>query len=776
MNNPSFGFNNQSMNINIENIEMKNANTAKKYIQKKENKISNIKIFKSVNVNINNNINDNNIYDNLNIIKQEKQTRNKSIKAKKFPENKNKKIGKEINTNTNLYSNKDYENLDKVELLLKAKIHSINPDVNNKKNFLKASINEYDLFNYNDIVKENNDIFIGKKDLDYLNNELMPKTNIIKNPNKNNIINIITKKDIKDKNNNIYSLNKKNFAGASSLRGSNIFNQNQNKEEINNIGDLNILKKKEVNENIINNKKQLIKDRNILIPMTNYTKENNCFLNSLIQVLSNLDEFRDYLLDKIFKFAQNDVVKELCELINSYKNFQEKYRYCENKEIEPILSVNILRKYLNNLYGNYQKGECGDPMETLEHLLDLIHEDYLLINNTKEEVVICNCPSHKYFFLDLSEIKYCTKCYKLESKSYDKNCYIFNVFVSELLNKIKEKNQNYNAYKLNLFPKIKEHSEIYENPNRIKLAKCKCSSDTELVYAKKIRLSNSNPYLIINLTWAEEFPNMIDILNVFSLIPMVDKYRHLFSIDKKEKNINIIFYIKAIILYGIYHYVCIIYMNKEKRWGIIDDKTIKYIDKNYDLIDHLLKNHLLPVGLFYSQKIEDKIEENELKSNVLTNEEYLKLYKFCEDVEKRRELKISNIAKIKGSFNETNEDYLNNNLFYKSILSILNSSSDSDYEECKKKIDKIDNNIISKNNLQLLNSSSGQNNEEYQKKKDNIKIDKNNDININEENNKNEINYGSHCIGDFNDNNIKGGIIVLTTEDNAKYEENKKYI
>ena len=757
-------------------MKMKNANTAKKYIQKKENKISNIKIFKSVNVNINNNINDNNIYDNLNIIKQEKQTRNKSIKAKKFPENKNKKIGKEINTNTNLYSNKDYENLDKVELLLKAKIHSINPDVNNKKNFLKASINEYDLFNYNDIVKENNDIFIGKKDLDYLNNELMPKTNIIKNPNKNNIINIITKKDIKDKNNNIYSLNKKNFAGASSLRGSNIFNQNQNKEEINNIGDLNILKKKEVNENIINNKKQLIKDRNILIPMTNYTKENNCFLNSLIQVLSNLDEFRDYLLDKIFKFAQNDVVKELCELINSYKNFQEKYRYCENKEIEPILSVNILRKYLNNLYGNYQKGECGDPMETLEHLLDLIHEDYLLINNTKEEVVICNCPSHKYFFLDLSEIKYCTKCYKLESKSYDKNCYIFNVFVSELLNKIKEKNQNYNAYKLNLFPKIKEHSEIYENPNRIKLAKCKCSSDTELVYAKKIRLSNSNPYLIINLTWAEEFPNMIDILNVFSLIPMVDKYRHLFSIDKKEKNINIIFYIKAIILYGIYHYVCIIYMNKEKRWGIIDDKTIKYIDKNYDLIDHLLKNHLLPVGLFYSQKIEDKIEENELKSNVLTNEEYLKLYKFCEDVEKRRELKISNIAKIKGSFNETNEDYLNNNLFYKSILSILNSSSDSDYEECKKKIDKIDNNIISKNNLQLLNSSSGQNNEEYQKKKDNIKIDKNNDININEENNKNEINYGSHCIGDFNDNNIKGGIIVLTTEDNAKYEEHQKYI
>ena len=81
----------------------------------------------------------------------------------------------------------------------------------------------------------------------------------------------------------------------------------------------------------------------------------------------------------------------------------------------------------------------------------------------------------------------------------------------------------------------------------------------------------------------------------------------------------------------------------------------------------------MPVGLFYSKNIKDKIEESEIKSNVLTNEEYLKLYKFCEDVEKRRELKISNLTKVKGSFNETNENYLNNNLFFRSVLSLLNS-------------------------------------------------------------------------------------------------------
>ena len=145
------------------------------------------------------------------------------------------------------------------------------------------------------------------------------------------------------------------------------------------------IKTKELNNNINTNNNNYINSKNILVPMTNFTKENNCFLNSLIQVLYNLDEFRDDLIDTILKNVKNEVIKELCELIISYKNIQEKYKNCQNKEIEPTLSVNILRKNLNYIYGNYSKGEVGDPMETLEHILDLIHNDYLLINPTKED-------------------------------------------------------------------------------------------------------------------------------------------------------------------------------------------------------------------------------------------------------------------------------------------------------------------------------------------------------------------------------------------------------
>ena len=76
----------------------------------------------------------------------------------------------------------------------------------------------------------------------------------------------------------------------------------------------------------------------------------------------------------------------------------------------------------------------------------------------------------------------------------------------------------------------------------------------------------------------------------------------------------------SIILYGICHYICVIYLTKFKKWGIIDDKTIKFIDKYYDLVEYLLKNHLSPVGLIYSYDECDKINEMDIGLNNISKE------------------------------------------------------------------------------------------------------------------------------------------------------------
>ena len=727
------------------------------------------------------NINDNNSKTQIKSLKEQIiQNRNRSKKTKKNLENNNQNNNQ--NNNINKYSNinKQNDNPDKIDLFLKTKMQSINSNIKTSRNFLQASINEYEFNDFNNKYnedKEKNNIFSNHKENNLFNNELKPRTELKKikalNP-------IDEREELKDKNNNkkdkSYNINQ-----IKNEDNENIFKKKQ-KNEIKKNDIINIDKKQYINENDnddkYNGKGLNIKSDNnnndnilyILVPLTNYTKENNCFLNVLIQALFNLEEFREQVL-KLHEKAQNKVVKELCELLISYKKIQEQYKY-NNQKIEPTISVNLLRKYLNDIYGNYTKGECGDPMETLEHLFGLIHKEYISQNPTKEDN-ICHCPSHNYCYLELAEIKMCKLCFSFEIKSYNEECYIFNIFVYEIIKRIRGKNQNYNSYKLHFFPKIKEQNEIYENENKTKITNCKC---TKFNYSKKIKIINTNnPYLVINITWAEEFPNMIDILTIFCLLPMSDKYKHLFDMEDKNIKMNKYFYIKSIILYGIYHYICVIYINTQKRWAILDDKTIKYIDKYYNLVDYLLKNHLMPVGLIYSQNKKDIIEKDEIKSNIISNEEYLKLYKFCQDVENRRELKITNIAPLKGSFNETNENYLNNNLFYNSVVNLINSSSDSDYEECKKIVEdrkkkKENNKTKDKKEDNKEDIKEDEDNKEYKK----IDINNNkNSLNKNdfEQNNIQKSYFGMSYMGDFNENNLRGGLIILSTsfgdEDNA---------
>ena len=720
--------------------------------------------------------NNNNINSNTNVNTKINNNTNNNTNIK-IHNNINNNTNNSIIINTDTKTNYSKDNVDKVENLLKSKIQSINPNVKDNTNFLKVSVSDLELFNINNNLQKKEDNNIenceDKKIINDIINDINSKAVKQTKIKMENFFNEEKQEKNEDKNKDKNKSNTKkkeilqsyNTKGIKSsaimtqridIKKSSIFNLDK-KKFINEKNE--IFEEKEANINM--NKKNL---SNILVPLTNLRKENNCFLNVLIQIISNLEDFRDSLLKIFNESCENEAVKELCKLIGSYKNTQIKYKDIESPNIEPILSVNLLRNNLNNIYGNYGKGEVGDPMETLEYLLDLIHKEYLRKYPTKEDD-ICHCPSHHFFFLFLSEIISCNICKKQLMNTYNQNCFIFNIFVPEIINKINEKKEDFNSYKLKLFSKIKEQSDFNEDEKKIKIKDCQCS---ELQYSKKLKLIvSNNPYLIINITWAEEFPNMKNILTIFCLLSFTDKYSHLFDIEQKE---NKQLYIKSIVLYGIYHYVCVIYMNDQKKWGIIDDKTIKYIEKYPDLVNYLLRNHLMPVGVVYSWKKKDKIDKNEIESNFILNEEYLRLYRFCEEVENNRNLHIDSIAPNKGSFNETNENYLDNNLFYKSLINIVNSSSDSDYEEYKNKL-KEKNLLDNKNNSNENKNNENKNNENKNNKNNS---NENNNENNNTENNIqekkvnfDEIKSGRFFMGDFKENDLRGGFIVLSTS----YEE-----
>ena len=293
-------------------------------------------------------------------------------------------------------------------------------------------------------------------------------------------------------------------------------------------------------------------------------------------------------------------------------------------------------------------------------------------------------------------------------------------------------------------------------------------------YEKKIKLNGpSNTYLIINITWAQEFPNMVEILKAFTLIPISDSLENLFTFGEEIKpKINDIYYIRSIILYGIYHYVCILYIKDQKKWAIIDDKTIKFLYKYYDLIDSLLRNHLMPVGIIYSKDRNDEIIENEKNCYTLNKDEYIKLYQFCKDVDLRRGLKVSDIVLSKGSFNENNLNYLNNNYFYKSIIDFSPSNNDNFKNNTPLGGKKNEKNCMNSKTYIKPNNLLNINNNDNDK---NINIfNKDNNAQKNESKTKTDIHRKPKILGDFSNNNMKGGILILSSSLNDNNENNDK--
>ena len=482
---------------------------------------------------------------------------------------------------------------------------------------------------------------------------------------------------------------------------------------------------------------------NVIIPLLNKRKENNCFLNVIIQNLAHLTIFKNDFLISSDVFTKSKPINELYNLIKSYEDEQIKNKDNKDTIIEPVLSVNNLRFYLNEIFNRYHKGESGDPMETMNSLFDLIHEAYCKKNRIEEKNVIsCKCLAHKHFFLKLADIQYCPNCNLKKVQLYDKDCFMYNLFIKDILDKLHGK--SFNSFKLKLFQKIKENNKTFEE-NKPKIPGCYCNEKLKEFYKKTTRLMGPlSTYLIINITFAEEFPSMNDILKTYMLLPVNEKIHNLFSFDKSVINlINFSFYIKGIILYGIYHYVCALYIKDENRWAIVDDKTIKYIDTYFGLIDSLLRNHLIPVGIIYSKDDNDSLTESVINTMSISKDEYAKLFQFCKDVDKKRNLKTSEIFQSKVSFDEEKGDYINNNLFY--------SIFDNNKNEEKNTQDLI-NNIVIPN----------------EKKEENKIIE-----NKEEKKDKNIFKGGIFSFTKKYGNNLRGGIIDFSDINKEKESEDK---
>ena len=684
---PNSSFYSKNMQDNLNNqiyhkpIKCKQKNINNNTDKNNDNKISSSKenISNKKDINAKNLENNNHLFDSNNkIIKEEEKIKKQTCKIKNTNKNENNKINfNKDDKDFNIVPFRKNKNSSAQDIFLKNIIDKKYINCKNKKNKdNNTKMNDEssidDLAN-NENINENNENISNKKlsseHIKNIKNIYTKKNYFINNNNLNNNIIISNENNINNNNNN----EKKNIH--------NIDNNEERNENNNNNSPINN-NKKDNNDKIKNRnlsckvkKKRMISiscnglscdfsnEKDEIILFENDIGVNDCFLNSIIQVLFHLDEFKNKLFQLEIKNDQNNPIYQLYIIFRNYKALSKLYS-------NNLLNVSLLRDSLHNKYGTYQRGKCGDPMETISQILELIHSQFFQENTNNKNSKFCQnelCPSHSNFLLNLKEIKYCPNCKAKKIQLYDKDCFMYDALSYEILSLVK--NDSYKNYKYSLFSKLNLLSQSFGDC-RQKLDNCKCE---EIETTKKLYLYNHfSPYLIINITWDTDFPKKGDICKIYGLIPIVDDNRKLFGIDlekgkKTEKDLVTNYYLYSMILYGQNHYTCFFYNKIIDKWSFIDDNNKKNFDTYNEIINYLIERRSIPVGIIFYHKYNFNCDNSD--KFMLNEEEFEKLYlkSLANDQTDIEEKKIEEIVKNKNNNIQKNNKFLEKQNINKNI-------------------------------------------------------------------------------------------------------------
>ena len=406
----------------------------------------------------------------------------------------------------------------------------------------------------------------------------------------------------------------------------------------------------------------------------------------------------------------NSFLFDLGKILNDYQNILSSN---DIKEQMTKLNTSQLRKSLSISSDNYFKlNSINDPIEFLIFILDLINKENF------QEI-------HLYFYLKLIEEKRCNNfCPYKNKKLYDKDNFIYQIYVEDIFNFIKNYSLDFDVYKEKLF--MLSYSSL-----KNEVIKCeKCNSPMN-----KTLICNNNQgapkFLLINCVWNNYKPQLQDVVKFLFLISLIEEIDNLFICPNKVENDK--YYLMGIIFYSfsLCHYINMIFNIQKNLFTLYNDEAIIEFRNINDLykyitIEQFKKNnqaYFYPVLLVYGK--ENIYDENLLPIIKHINKyNYEMLIQECNDEikkinKKREEQKQQNykelvLAQIKHDNEEIEKEREKeiNNLKNRSSYNFLNYPKKFNVDEELKKLNLI-NEQSKKNNF--LKSQKGKFNSQDKK-------------------------------------------------------------
>ena len=495
--------------------------------------------------------------------------------------------------------------------------------------------------------------------------------------------------------------------------------------------------------------------------------ENTCYINVILHLLYSIDELEEFLsyiykIDESSKESDNgkekndninnentDEINELLvslgKILNDYDEIITEYNKKDNKKKEvkdkqvTVINTLYMRKILEKLSNNkFPLNTIADPVELFTFILDILNERM-------------NGDTHKTFYLELIDEYICNKkgCPKIQNK-YDKDNFMYHIYIDDILNYIQQNNLKVKDYKNKLF-EISYKSFLSGN-----VKKCeKCNGEM----GHNLICKNCPDYILINCVWRQSNPIVDDVMTFLFSISLKEELNNLFisQIESDDKNYYCLF---GFILYSftLSHYIICKYNQDKKVFVLLDDEIVKEFNNINELINGFTveslkttgKAFFYPVMLIY---INDNIYNHRtIKINSFNEIDYQKMINKCNEAiyeyqsknEINEEMKSDNYQKMIKEQREIEEEIKkrakkeaeakkkkeDNNLGNINKSDILKKTNLEKKEENNKEI---------KNEIIIINDEEedNKNKKTTQQKEETKKINKSKEISLDEENIKN---------------------------------------
>ena len=526
--------------------------------------------------------------------------------------------------------------------------------------------------------------------------------------------------------------------------------------------------------------------------------ENSCFVNVVLHLLYNIPELDEYLIslyqideantdnkDNSNNNDKNQFLVLLGKILYQYEAFideqfddNKKLKNKNSNQIQIIKTLNM-RKVLANVSDNlFPLNTIADPVELFTFILDILNE------NLKEDV-------HKSFYLELIDEFSCrskNNCRNNIKNKYDKDNFIYHIYIDEIFNYISKKNLKVKDYKNKLF---ELSYKLFLSENTKKCEKCKEEMEHNLICA------NGPQFLLINCVWKESNPIVDDVISLFFLMSLKDELNNLFTYFNKRTRKQNSYYLLGFILYSftLSHYIICIYNFDKKVFALFDDEVVKEFNNLYELIQEITVNVLkmndkaffYPVMLIFTQ--DNLYDYKDLRANLLNDSDYSLLINKCNEAiyENQMQNNIKEEEKLKNynDFIEKQkeiENKIHRRIKYNRSYNINeNKNKEKEIENNEKEVENNEKEI-EKNEKGIENNENEINNNENEMNKNNEKDIKNldinqkqnNQINNNENEIKNNIKKEKENKIDNKDKNEKGKEINNFKRKDRNYYKNRK--